>query len=83
MSRDRFRADSGEADLPIGIIGIYEIDIERDLSVDTDWLNFLDEGGAAAFQHTRSLLEARYRVSGSLSRTASEPGVCTGVRPCP
>lgn len=67
MPRNRFRADSGEADLPIGIVGIYEIDVERDLSVDTDRLNFLDEAGATAFQHSRSLLEARECVSGSAS----------------
>ncbi len=40
--------NSRQADLPLRIIGIYEINVERDLPVDADRLNFLDERGTNA-----------------------------------
>ena len=44
-------AKTGETDLPLRIIGIDEVHVERDLTVDTDGLDFLDERGAGSLEH--------------------------------
>ena len=36
-------AEAGEAHLALRVVGIDEVDVERDLTVDTDGLNLLDE----------------------------------------
>ena len=46
-----FRTNARKADLPIGIVGIDEIDVERNLSMNTDGLHFLDQGGLRPLEH--------------------------------
>src|SRR5262245_58366746 len=46
-----FRADASQAHLPLWILGIHEVDIQGNLTVDADGLNFLDERFARSFEH--------------------------------
>src|SRR5262249_42739338 len=55
MARRRFRNHTREAHLTIRIVGICEVDVERNLAVNTDRLNFLDDAGARALQHGESI----------------------------
>ena len=41
-----------QADLTIGILGIDDIHVERDLPVDTDGLDLLNQRSAGSPQHT-------------------------------
>jgi hypothetical protein len=44
-------SDSREAHLALRVVRVDKVHIERDLTVDTDGLNFLDERRAGAFEH--------------------------------
>ena len=50
-ARHGFRTNAREADLSIRIVGIDEINVERNLPMNTDGLHFLDEGGLRPLEH--------------------------------
>ena len=51
MPRNGLGPDAGEADLTVGVGGVGEIDVQRDLSVDTDGLNPFDQRQLRALEH--------------------------------
>jgi hypothetical protein len=55
VSRRRFGAHPCEAHLAVGIVGVGEVHVQRDLAMNTDRLNFLDDAGAGALQHGESI----------------------------
>ena len=46
-----FVADARVADFLFGIFGIDPEHVQRDLAVNRDWLDALDDGATGAFQH--------------------------------
>jgi hypothetical protein len=44
-------SDPRKAHLALRVVRVDKVDVERDLTVDTDGLNFLNEGRAGAFEH--------------------------------
>lgn len=51
MGRDGLGAQAGKRNLPLRVLRVDEVDVERNLAVNTNRLNFLYEGGSASLQH--------------------------------
>ena len=51
VARHGLGAEAREAHLTLGVVGIDEVHVERDLTVDADGLNLLDERRTRPFEH--------------------------------
>jgi hypothetical protein len=51
VARHGLGSEPGEAHLSLGVVGIDEVHVERDLAVDADGLNLLDERRARPLEH--------------------------------